>query len=211
MQWSPEQRSLLEEMIQIGRDIVSRKLTLASGGNMSVRDPENSEQFLVTGAGTWFDRLGTEDFSTVSMGGSVLNSGVKPSSEWKLHQRTYLARPDVTAIIHVHPQYSVLIDALGHKIRFFTLDHISYVESIGTVPYAPNGSDELGDSVAEQFATQNCVILGNHGSATAADSLEMAYRRVLNLEEAAMNTYRALLLGDKTSSFQKESSFTPHS
>jgi len=210
MQWSPAQLSLVQEMIQIGSDIVSRKLTLASGGNMSVRDPENSEQFVVTGAGTWFDRLGANHFSTVSLEGQVVGGTIQPSSEWKLHQRTYVKRPDVMAIIHVHPQYSVLIDALGHSVRFFTVDHISYVESIGTVPFAPNGSDALGDSVAEQFATQNCVILGNHGSATAADSLEMAYRRVLNLEEAAMNTYRALLLGDRSSSFTQDGPFSVH-
>jgi len=198
-------------MIQIGSDIVSRKLTLASGGNMSVRDPENFEQFLVTGAGTWFDQLDPNQFSKVSLDGQVVGGTTQPSSEWKLHQRTYVKRPDVMAIIHVHPQYSVLVDALGHSVRFFTLDHVSYVKSIGTVPFAPNGSDALGDSVAEQFATQNCVILGNHGSATAADSLEMAYRRVLNLEEAAMNTYRALLLGDQSSSFSQEDSFPVHS
>jgi L-fuculose-phosphate aldolase len=198
-------------MIQIGTDIVSRKLTLASGGNMSVRDPENSEQFLVTGAGTWFDQLGPNQFSKMSLDGEVLNGSDQPSSEWKLHQRTYVKRPDVMAVIHVHPQYSVLLDALGHAVRLFTLDHISYVKSIGTVPFAPNGSNALGDSVAEQFATQNCVILGNHGSATAADSLEMAYRRVLNLEEAATNTYRALLLGDHSSSFSPEGSLSDHS
>lgn len=211
MKWSPAQRALIDEMILIGGDVVSRKLTLASGGNMSVRDPENSEQFLVTGLGTWFDRLNIADFSNVSLDGTVVGGAIEPSSEWKIHQRTYLKRPDVAAVIHVHPQYSVLIDALGHSVRLFTLDHVSYVQSVGRVPFAPNGSDELGDSVAEQLVDQNCVILGNHGSATVADSLEMAYRRVLNLEEAATNTYRAILLGDSTASFPDERILSVHS
>lgn len=211
MTWSPSQRALIDELITIGSDVVSRHLTLASGGNLSVRDPEHPERFIITGLGTWFDRLTQADFSLVTLDGSVESGLSQPSSEWKLHQRAYLTRPEVGAVIHVHPQYSVLVDAMGHPIRLLTLDHVSYVKSVGRVPFAPNGSDELGDSVAEQLTDNNCVILGHHGSATVAETLEMAYRRVLNLEEAATNTYRALIAGDTTTEFPHEHALSVHS
>lgn len=211
MTWSSPQRALIDELIVIGADVVSRHLTLASGGNLSVRDPDNPEQFIVTGLGTWFDRLTQADFSLVHLDGSVVSGMSQPSSEWKLHQRAYLGRQDIGAVIHVHPQYSVLIDAMGHALRLLTLDHVSYVKSVGRVPFAPNGSDELGDSVAAQLNDHNCVILAHHGSATVADTLEMAYRRVLNLEEAATNTYRALLTGDTTTTFPHEHVLSVHS
>jgi L-fuculose-phosphate aldolase len=41
----------------------------------------------------------------------------------------------------------------------------------------------------------NCVILGHHGCSVVAGDLDLALKRVLNLEEAATATYRALLLG----------------
>ncbi|QHB99937.1 class II aldolase/adducin family protein [Epidermidibacterium keratini] len=195
----PPLLELAGQLGSVGADAVGRGLVLASGGNLSARLP-GADTFVVTGKGTWLDRLGTDDFALMDLGGGVL-AGAEPSSEWKLHQRTYLARPDVTCVIHLHPQMSVLLTALGHPIRLMTLDHAFYVKSIGTTPYFPNGSDELADSAAEQAREHNCVVLGNHGCSAVADSIEMAYRRALNLEQAATATFHALQLGDTTTSF----------
>lgn len=191
---------LIEELCEVGRDSVARGLALASGGNLSVREPD-SNMFAVTGSGTHLDTLVGEDFSIMSMDGDVLYGHPKPSSEWKLHQRAYLARPDVNCVVHLHPQKTVLLDALGHKIRLLTLDHAVYVKSIGRAPYYPNGSDELADSAGEQARDHNCVILGNHGSSTLGGDVEMAYRRALNLEQAAALTFNALQLGDTDTDF----------
>lgn len=192
----------VQELIRAGREIVDRGLALGSGGNLSVRISEHS--FVVTAAGTWLDRLSPEDFSVLDMTGAVHAGTPRPSSEWKLHQRTYARRPDLRAIVHVHPQHAVLLTALGHDIRLLTLDHAYYVRSIGTTPFYPNGSDELADSAAEAASQHDCVVLSNHGCSTMGDSLEMALRRALNLEEAATTTYRAILLGDHVTQFPPE-------
>lgn len=185
----------IAELSDVGRSAVDHGLALASGGNLSARLDDGT--FVVTGSGTWLDRLTPDDFSVMTLGGEVV-SGPSPSSEWKLHQRAYQERPDVNAVVHVHPQHAVLLDALGHSVRLITLDHAYYVRSIGTTPYYPNGSDELADSAAEQAREHNCIIMGNHGCSALGENVQMAYRRALNLEEAATATYRALLLGDTT-------------
>ncbi|MFK3677276.1 class II aldolase/adducin family protein [Microbacterium sp. NPDC090218] len=194
--------SLVAELTAVGVDIVARGLALASGGNISARIDEDT--FVVTGSGTWLDRLTPEDFSVMSLSGEVISGSPSPSSEWKLHQRSYLTRTDVNAVVHVHPQHAVLLDALGHDVRLITLDHAYYVRSIGTTPYYPNGSDELADSAAEQAAHHDCIIMGHHGCSALGDSVSMAFRRALNLEEAASATYRALLLGDTETAFPAE-------
>ncbi|MBT2495940.1 class II aldolase/adducin family protein [Microbacterium sp. ISL-59] len=194
--------SLIEELSAVGVDIVARGLALASGGNISARIDEDT--FVVTGSGTWLDRLTPEDFSVMSLSGEVISGSPSPSSEWKLHQRSYATRADVNAVVHVHPQHAVLLNALGHDVRLITLDHAYYVRSVGTTPYYPNGSDELADSAAEQAAHHDCIIMGHHGCSALGDSVSMAFRRALNLEEAATATYRALLLGDTESAFPAE-------
>jgi L-fuculose-phosphate aldolase len=113
--------------------------------------------------------------------------------------------------MHVHPQYSVLVDALSEPIRLITLDHHSYVQSVGRVDFWPNGSDELADSVASELGSHNCVVMANHGCATVGDTIPMAYRRILNLEEAAANTYRCLVVGNTTASFPQDHSASHHS
>ena len=191
---------VIDQLMEVGRSAVARGLVLASGGNLSARLPGEAE-FVVTGAGTWLDRLTSADFSVLTLDGEVVGGGGRPSTEWKLHQRTYLARPDVNAVVHLHPQHAVLVDALGHPIRLFSLDHAVYVRSVGTVPYLPNGSDELADGAAEQAKQHDCIVLSHHGCSALGEDVGTAYRRALNLEEAAVATYRALLLGDTTTAF----------
>ncbi|MGP3972840.1 class II aldolase/adducin family protein [Streptomyces sp. 8N114] len=191
---------LIEQLIDVGATAVRQGFVLASGGNLSARLP-GSEEFVVTGQGTWLDRLTPEDFSVMNLAGQVVGGNQKPSSEWKLHQRTYQVRGDANAIVHMHPQHAVLVDALGHPIRLLTLDHAVYVRSIGRTDFYPNGSDELADTAAEQAKEHNCVLLAHHGCSALGEDVGMAFRRAMNLEEAATATYRALLLGDRTTCF----------
>ncbi|MGY1605146.1 class II aldolase/adducin family protein [Geodermatophilus sp. SYSU D00815] len=190
----------VDQLIEVGRTAVERGLVLASGGNLSARLP-GAHEFVVTAAGTWLDRLTPADFSVVTLDGAVVGGAQRPSSEWKLHQRTYLVRPDAGAVVHLHPQHAVLVDALGHRIRLLTLDHAVHVRSVGTVPYLPNGSDELADAAAEQARAHDCVVLSHHGCSALGPDVGMAFRRAANLEEAATATYRMLLLGDATTAF----------
>ncbi|MFI7244141.1 class II aldolase/adducin family protein [Streptomyces qinglanensis] len=191
---------LVEQLIDVGATAVRRGFVLASGGNLSARLP-GSEEFVVTGAGTWLDRLVPEDFTVMNLAGEIVAGNPEPSSEWKLHQRTYRVREDVNAIVHMHPQHAVLVDALGHEIRLLTLDHAVYVRSVGRTDFYPNGSDELADTAAEQAKEHNCVLLAHHGCSALGENVGMAFRRAMNLEEAATATYRALLLGDRTTRF----------
>lgn len=195
--------ALIAELVEVGRDAARRGLVLASAGNLSARLP-GEETFVVTAAGTWFDRLEPADFARLTFDGAVVSGNPTPSSEWKLHARTYEVRPDVQSVVHLHPLATVVLDACGLPLRLITLDHAFYLGSIGRVPYAPNGSDLLADSAAEASRTVNAVVLGHHGSSTMADTVAMAYRRALYLEEAARATLLAIQAGNIDATFPPE-------
>jgi L-fuculose-phosphate aldolase len=195
--------SLVEELADVGRTAAAQGLVLASGGNLSARHP-GADEFVVTGTGTYLDRLDETAFSVMGLDGGLRGGNLEPSSEWKLHQRTYLARPDVNAVIHLHPQYTVLLDGLGHQIRLISLDQAYYVRSIARVPYFPSGSDELADAAAGAALACNAVVLAFHGCSCLGGTIAMAFRRALNLEQAAMTTYRAILLGNTDLTFPPE-------
>ncbi|UOQ56597.1 class II aldolase/adducin family protein [Leucobacter allii] len=190
--------ALVEELIAVGRDAVGRGLVLASAGNLSARISET--EFVVSGSGTWLDRLVPEDFAVLSLDdaetGVARDGGAKPSSEWKLHHRAYRARPDIATVLHLHPRTAVVLASLGKKIRLLTLDHAYYLGSIGVTPFYHNGTDELADTAAEQLRAHDVVVMRHHGCSVVADTVEMAYRRALNLEDAAQATALALQLGD---------------
>jgi L-fuculose-phosphate aldolase len=191
---------LIAELVDAGSYAVGRGLVNASGGNLSARLPDDSG-FVVTGTGTWLDRLTADDFATVNDDGRHVG-GPRPSGEWLLHARTYAARPDVRAIVHLHPQHAVLVDALGHGIRLVTLDHAYYLREVVRIPFLPSGSEALADAAAGAVADgHDALVLAHHGCSALGDSVRMALRRAANLEEAATMTYRLLLLGDTTVDF----------
>ncbi len=210
MQLTESQEAPLAELIRIGGDIVGRKLTKASAGNLSFRDPENPNQMIITGAGTWLNRLDKGSFVKISLDGDIIEGQLRPSTEWKVHAEIFKKRPDANFVIHAHPKNSVLMDALDKEIRFFTLDHISYVRSYASSPFAPNASDELADNVAELFDQNDVVIMSHHGVVTCGETATWAYRKMLNMEDSAEMTYKALLLGDETSSFPKDQILSVH-
>ena len=198
-----QHESLITELIDAGRHVVDRGLVQASGGNLSVRLP-GTDRFLVTGSGTWLDRLASDDFALLTLDGERLDGAERPSVEWRLHQRTYAVRPDVAAIVHLHPQHVLLVDMLGLPIRFTTLDHQYYLGSAGRIPFLPSGSQEVADAAAEAARTHDAVVLAHHGCSALGDTVSMALRRALNLEEAAAMTYRLHVAGDTSADFPAE-------
>lgn len=202
-------QALIEELTEAGQDAVRRGLVLAGGGNLSARHP-GGDEFVVTAAGTYLDKLDVGDFTVMDLDGGIRAGNPNPSSEWKLHQRTYRVRPDVNSVIHLHPQLAVLIDALGHEVRLITLYHAFYLRKVARVPYAPNGSDELGDSAAEASRDCDAVILEYHGCSTLGDTIATAYLRSLSLEQAAENTFRCLQVGNTDLTFPPEESTRLH-
>ena len=192
-------KDLVDQLIAVGRKAVAAGLVIGSGGNLSAREP-GADECVVTASGTWLDELTRDDFSVVAIAdGAVRGGHPRPSSEAPLHLATYRVRPDVNAVVHLHPQTSVLLDALGHPIRLLTIDHAYYVREVRSTPFIQSGTQELADAGAAAVADGcNCVILGHHGCSAIGSTVELAHKRAANLEEAARATLVMLQLGDTT-------------
>ncbi len=186
----------------MGYDVVQAGLVCGSGGNLSARIP-GEDVCWVTAGGAWLDRLSRTTFAPVGIAdgspavvGNLPPPRIEPTSELALHLALYRARPDVNAVIHLHPQTALLLDALGEDIRITTTDHAFYLRRVPTVPFRMPGSTELAALTAAMAADgSDCLVLSRHGCVVMADSVELAHKRARNLEEAAMLTYRAMAAG----------------
>src|SRR5262249_47719650 len=147
----------------------------------------DADECWVTAAGTWLDRLDRSDFVRIRLDdGRVLDpeAGV-PTSELALHLATYRGRPDVHAVVHLHPQSVLLLAALAEPIRLVTTDHEYYLRRVASIPFRPPGSIELANEAAAATVDgTNCVILAQHGCSVLGGTVEMAHKRALYLEEA---------------------------
>lgn len=190
---SNDVQNMMTEIIEIGNRVVQRGLAVGSGGNLSFRTP-GTDIFVITGTGTQLDQLTPDSFAQVNLQGEHVG-GMKPSSEFRVHLESYKARPDVNVCIHLHPQASVLTAALDIPIRFLTIDHVYYVRKVSRIPWIRSGTQEIADATATAVRETNIVILENHGCVVLATSAQLAFARVLNLEEASELTLRCHKLG----------------
>jgi ribulose-5-phosphate 4-epimerase/fuculose-1-phosphate aldolase len=193
---------LRDQLAHVGYDVVQAGLVCGSGGNLSARIPDE-DAIWVTAAGSWLERLSRTSFAAVRVSdgapttiGTVPAPRIEPTSELALHLALYRARPDVNAIVHLHPQTALLLDALGEHIRIVTTDHAFYLRRVSTVPFRLPGTLELAALAAAMVADgTDCLVLSHHGSVVLGKSVEMAHKRARNLEEAAQLTYRAVEAG----------------
>lgn len=185
--------SIMNEIIDVGKKVVERGLAVGSGGNLSFRVP-GTDIFFITGTGRLLDQLDLSSFAQVDLNGEVLE-GIKPSSEFRVHLECYKIRPDIDVCIHLHPQASVLTAALNLLIKFLTIDHVYYVRKVVRIPWIRSGTQEIADATGAAVKDSNIVILENHGCVVLAPSVQLAYARVLNLEEASELTLRCHDLG----------------
>jgi ribulose-5-phosphate 4-epimerase/fuculose-1-phosphate aldolase len=193
---------LRDQLAHVGYDVVQAGLVSGSGGNLSARIPDEDACW-ITASGAWLDRLSRTAFAPVRISdgspaavGALPPPRVQPSSELPLHLALYRTREDVHAIVHLHPQTALLLDALGEHVRIVTTDHAYYLKRVSTVPFRLPGSAELASLTAAMAADgTDCLVLSQHGCVVMADSVELAHKRARNLEEAAMLTYRALCAG----------------
>jgi L-fuculose-phosphate aldolase len=208
---------LRDQLVHLGYDVVQAGLVCGSGGNLSARIL-GEDVCWVTAGGAWLDRLSRATFAPVRIAdgspaavGTLPSPRIEPTSELALHLALYRARPDVNAVVHLHPQTALLLDALGEDIRITTTDHAFYLRRVATVPFRLPGGTELAALTAAMAADgTDCLVLSRHGCVVMADSVELAHKRARNLEEAAMLTYRAMAAGRLDDLLDCPSEFLDH-
>jgi L-fuculose-phosphate aldolase len=191
-----DQHSIAEALLFQGNKLVTNGLVVGSGGNLSGRLPDG-EGFVITPSGYSLAELAPDQLVVVGLEGNVRSGQqLKPSSEWPMHAAAYNARADAEYVFHLHPPVSTTLHAVGIPIRHLTTDHAYYVRDLHEVPYINSGSPELAAAVAAQLDGADVVLLRHHGCLLVANTPDLAYQRAMNLEAAAMATYRATQLGD---------------
>lgn len=177
--------------------IYAHDMTTTSGGNISIRDEEGD--IWMTPARIDKGRLRRQDIVRIKADGSV--EGVHPpSSEAPFHLSLYQARPDFNAVIHAHPGalVSFSICSAVPDTRIFPESH-QICGQVGFAPYALPGSQELGRTIAQEFATvaaPNCVVLENHGVVVGGTDLTEAFAAFETVEFTALTLINARRLGE---------------
>lgn len=174
------------ELAEACHHVYTCGLVPGAGGNMSLRC---GNRMLVTPTGRSLGAIVPEELVLLEMDGTVVGPG-KPSMEWGIHLGTMVARPEVNAVVHVHPPYAASISCWPGldpemALPIYTPGYAVFVGLLPLVPFLMPGSQELADTCVKALKGHPAIMMANHGIATTADSLERAINIAEELEANA--------------------------
>jgi ribulose-5-phosphate 4-epimerase/fuculose-1-phosphate aldolase len=176
------------------RRAYDRGLVSGPGGNFSARlaDPR---WMVVTASGVSLGDSADGNLVLVDIGSYEYRApaGHKPSKEYRYHADILRLRPDVGAVLHVHPPHATAYAVKKRDIPMVT-DAAFKQKPMPRVPFAPSGSDQLQANVARAVAENpGCAILllEQHGIATLGSNIVNAFYLADLAEELARIAYLA--------------------
>lgn len=195
-------KSLKNELIKYGDIIDAKGFSPGVSGNISVRW-EN--KIIITASGASNGDLAWEDLVVIDFEGKVIEGEKKASSEKMLHLAFYKKRPDINAIIHVHPPYLSSFAAARQNLEAPVMaENVYYFGKIPLAPYALPSSVELVKKTEKYFENHNAVLMANHGFIVGDIDLKQAYLKLELAESYAQVVLNAKLLGGAVLLSKKE-------
>jgi len=198
---NPQLEDVKREVAAANR--VLAKLGLATGvtaalGHASMRVPTEPDHFFVKGREYEFDALEImepDDMVLCDTDGFLLagRPGLTQCSEVKIHACIYKTRPDVQAIVHVHPRYTILMSVITGVLKPMRQEGAQLLRR--PLPVYPHvktiHSDAEGMEMARLLGDSPAILLRGHGAVTTGETLAEAVMGMAQLEEQARLNYLA--------------------
>lgn len=167
-------RSLKEDICEIGRRVYNKGFAAANDGNISIRVGEDAVLCSPTMICKGF--MEPEDICAVDMQGNQLAGKRKRTSEILLHLEIMRNRPDVKACVHCHPPHATAFAVANEAIPQCILPEIEvFMGEIPVAPYETPGGQEFASTVTPFLKSTNTIILKNHGTVSFGKTVEEAY------------------------------------
>jgi len=184
--------NIRKKLIKIGREIVKKNLVTATGGNISVR---SGNHIYIKAKNTRLDSSKLDDYIKVDLKTENAKKG-SPSSEKPMHIACYDNRPDVGAVVHVHPVFSTAVANSGMKLGLITYELAAIlVSGLVRAGYKPSGSKALAVEIGRLVKKSNAILMPNHGLLTVGKTPDEALERALAVERACQTLIFSRLLG----------------
>ena len=194
---------LRSDIIDICNGMNNDGLNQGTSGNVSCRDGLG---ILITPSGVPYDTLVPEMIVSMDKNGQYEGS-LRPSSEWRMHNDIYNARPDANAIVHVHSPYATAISCHRRKIpAFHYMVAVAGGDDVRCAEYATFGTQELSNNMITALTDRSACLLSNHGQVAFGDDLTQALWLANEIETLAKQYILASALGEPANLSSEEMS-----
>lgn len=194
----------LSELV-LANHILVNEGVLDGFGHVSVRNPENLDQFYI--ARSMAPALvALEDLVVCNLDGEVVfPTGVRTYVERFIHSEIYKIRPDVHSIVHSHSPAVIPFGVTGARLR--PICHMSGFLGASVPVYEIRNdlgetsdllvrNQALGQSLAKTLASGTVALMRGHGSVTVGQSIKQAVFRAIYTENSARLQLEAARLGE---------------
>jgi L-ribulose-5-phosphate 4-epimerase len=185
--------SCRQQIVEACRVLVERGYLMATGGNVSLRVPEQNG-FAITPSNYDYSKMTADDVCILDLDLNRLDGQRTPSIESSLHATVYQTRPDVGAVVHTHQVYASALALIDAPIPALFDEQARFLgRSVEIIPYAPSGTGFLKKNIARRIQNHhNAYILQNHGVLCFGPDMEQAIHNVEILEKCSLAYLLAL-------------------
>jgi ribulose-5-phosphate 4-epimerase/fuculose-1-phosphate aldolase len=166
-------QSQMEELLDITYELYQKGYITPTGGNISMRCPDEPANILITPSGIYKRKLKPEHLLIVDLQGNVLNDRkYKPTTEAPFHLGIYRARSDVNAVIHTHAMYTTILGLTDTKFIPINAE-VAMLTKLPIIPW--NSGVNASSPVVEALGKKGYfVLIQNHGLVVAGPTLSWA-------------------------------------
>ena len=179
---------LKQVLIDYAKWTYRRGLVGGTGGNFSARLTDRN-RMAITASGLNLGDTSMENLIEMDIGSYDYEprGPYVPSKEYLFHADILRLRPDVGAVLHIHPPYATTFAVLKRDIPMVT-DAAFKQPPMPKVPFEPSGTRELQANVVEAITNNpgcKVLLLEQHGIICLGEDVRWAYDLADLTEELA--------------------------
>lgn len=189
------EQALRVEIIARCREMNASGINQGTSGNISARF---GERMLMTPSAVPYGAMEPSMMASIALddASGAWTGPLRPSTEWRFHQRLLRERPDAAAVVHAHPAHCT---ALAMARREIPACHYMIAafggDTVRCAGYATFGTEALAVLALEAMQDRTACLLANHGMIAIGESLEKALWRAVELEALARQYILSLAVG----------------
>ena len=175
-----------QQLLDTVNELYAEGVITATGGNVSVRNPDVEGQIWITPSQVFKGDLTPELMVLIDLDGKPLIPGQKaPSSEKSFHTQILTKKPEANVVIHAHAPFATILANAGIPFLPISSEAAFFGGDIARVPYMTPGSDELAEAVSDIMVDEWAVFMVNHGVVCAGRSLRKACDMIQIIDRTA--------------------------
>lgn len=155
--------------------------------HFTVRVPDEPDRFLIKRHSLFFEEVTASNLVKVDFTGEPV--GVEEDvnlAGFIIHSAVYKARPDVSAVMHLHSQPGIALSAKKHGLRFLCQEAMQFYDRVSYHDFEGIALD-FGECerLGAHLGRNKAMILRNHGLLTCSDTVADAMLSLRTLIQVA--------------------------